>query len=125
MANSAVRSVYMTFPDEAAALDVAGALLSESLIACANIFPAGRSLYRWQGEVVDEAEVVVIVKSTSGLLERLVSRVNDLHPYDTPCVVALACDGGDRRYLDWVEEQTATGSRPGNRAAIGEGPEFD
>jgi periplasmic divalent cation tolerance protein len=101
-----VRSVYMTFPDEASAATIASALLAEGLIACANIFPAGRSLYRWQGEVHDEPETVAIAKSTAGALERLVARVNQLHSYDTPCVVALACAGGDPRYLAWVEEQT-------------------
>jgi periplasmic divalent cation tolerance protein len=96
----------MTFPDQASALAVASALLAEGLIACANIFPAGRSLYRWQGEVHDEPETVAIAKSTAALLDTLVARVNELHPYDTPCVVALACAGGDARYLAWVAEQT-------------------
>jgi periplasmic divalent cation tolerance protein len=104
-----VRSIYMTFPDEASAAAVASSLLAEDLIACANIFPAGRSLYRWQGEVCDEPETVAIAKSTAGALERLIARVNELHPYDVPCIVALSCAGGDPAYLTWVVEQTASG----------------
>jgi periplasmic divalent cation tolerance protein len=110
MGETDVRSVYMTFPDEAAAAAVAGALLSEGLIACANIFPAGRSLYRWKGEVHDEPETVAIAKSTSALLDRLVARVTELHPYETPCVVALAAVAGHPGYLAWVEEQTSDGT---------------
>jgi periplasmic divalent cation tolerance protein len=106
MAEHEVRSVYMTYPDEASAARVAAALLEESLIACANIFPSGRSLYSWEGEVHDEPEVVAIAKTTAGRLEKLVRRVNELHPHDTPCVVALPAVGGDSRYLSWVAART-------------------
>jgi periplasmic divalent cation tolerance protein len=110
MAGHDVRSVYMTFPDQESAATVAQVLLAEGLIACANIFPAGRSLYRWQGATHDEPETVAVAKSSAALLDRLVARVNELHPYDTPCVVALAAVGGDPEYLAWVEEQASPGS---------------
>lgn len=58
-----VRSIYMTFPDEATAARVAGILLEERLIACANILPAVRSIYRWEGRTEDDAEVVAFAKS--------------------------------------------------------------
>ena len=110
MADNEVTSVYMTFPDEDSARSIAGTLLDERLIACANILPAGRSLYRWEGEVQDEEEVVAFVKTTMARLEELVARVNELHPYDTPCVVALDIDGGDLRYLGWVISEVSPGS---------------
>lgn len=101
-----VRSIYMTFPDEATAASIAGTLLEERLIACANIFPGARSLYRWDGKTEDDAEVVAFAKSTDGRLVDLVSRVRELHPYDTPCVVALQVVAGDADYLEWVREET-------------------
>lgn len=105
-----VRSIYMTFPDESTAVSICGELLAEHLIACANVFPPVRSLYRWQGRIEDEPEVVAIAKSTAAQVDRLATRVNELHPYDTPCVVALDVVGGDSRYLQWVREET-NGSR--------------
>lgn len=102
-----VRSIYLTFPDESTAMRVCSELLTERLIACANVFPPVRSLYRWEGAVQDEPEVVAIAKSTAARVDRLVARVNELHPYDTPCVVALAVAGGDSRYLQWVHEETS------------------
>lgn len=102
----AVRSLYMTFPDEDSAVRISSALLEENLIACANLLPGARSLYRWNGEVQDDREVVAFAKTTRDRLPRLTSRVAELHPYDVPCVVALAVDGGEQRYLDWVAEET-------------------
>lgn len=106
MAHSNVRSVYLTFPDEETAAAVASELLRENLIACANIL-GGRSLYRWEGEVVDEAETVTFVKTTADRLEELTRRVNELHPYDVPCIVALDVVGGDAAYLGWVAEEVS------------------
>ncbi len=106
------RSLYMTAPDEVTAKRLARALLEERLVACVNIFPAGMSLYWWEGEIQEEPEVVMIAKSRAALLPRVIARVRELHPYDTPCVVALQVDGGDPRYLAWVEAATAAASSP-------------
>lgn len=103
-----VRSIYMTFPDEATAASIATTLLEERLIACANIVPGIRSLYRWDGRTEDDAEVVAFAKSVDGRLVELVSRVRELHPYETPCVVALPVTGGDADYLQWVREETVS-----------------
>lgn len=101
-------SLYLTAPDREVALGVARTLLAEQLIACANVFPAGTSLYRWEGEVREEPEVVLIAKSRADLVDRVSARVADLHPYDVPCVVALDVRGGHAPYLEWVRAE-ATG----------------
>lgn len=103
---AAVRSVYLTFPDTATARALASRLLEERLIACANVFPAGTSLYRWEGRVVDEAEIVMICKTSVDRLEALTALVEREHPYDVPCVVALEAVGGADAYLRWVHEET-------------------
>lgn len=104
MSETKVRSIYMTYPDVTSAERVARALVEENLVACANIFAAGRSLYKWQGEIQDETELVMIAKTSEARLQRLIARVKELHPYDTPCIVALAALGGDEDYLAWVEQ---------------------
>lgn len=96
----------MTFPDESSAVKVASALLDERLIACANVFPAGRSLYLWEGGVQDEKEVVMMAKTQQSRVTELVERVRELHPFDTPCIVALQAVGGYQGYLDWVLAET-------------------
>jgi periplasmic divalent cation tolerance protein len=105
-----VRSVYMTFPDESSAVAVAGKLLEEHLIACANILPGARSIYRWQGETADEPEVVAFAKTVEDRLPTLVRRVTELHPYETPCVVALPAVAGNVGYMEWVGQETRAGT---------------
>lgn len=94
--------VLVTFPDETAAASVARTLLEERLVACVNVLPAIRSLYRWDGAVQDEAEHLAILKGTSDGLERLSSRIVELHPYDTPEVVAVDPAFVDPRYAAWA-----------------------
>lgn len=81
--------IYSTWPDGDTAAQAASTLLEEKLIACANIFPAGRSIYVWEGEVRDEAETVMMVKTTAGRAGLVRDRLLALHPYDTPCVLGI------------------------------------
>ena len=101
-----VRSVYVTIdtPDNAATL--ARALLERGLIACANVLPGVRSFFTWDGDVQDEGEVAMIVKTREGRLDELVDAVEALHPYDVPCVVAWPVDAGAEPYLAWVRDET-------------------
>lgn len=101
-----VRSIYLTFPDEASARSLAAHLLQRRLIACANVFGAVTSLFHWQGAVADEAEVVMICKTTADRVAALTKEVEERHPYDVPCVVALPAVGGSAAYLNWVGEET-------------------
>lgn len=100
------RSIYMTFPDADTAARISRALLDVRLVACVNLLPAARSLYRWEGAVRDDAEVVAFAKTRQDLVDAVAQRVRELHPYDTPCVVALTIDDGDAGYLTWVGSET-------------------
>ena len=103
--------VYMTAADEDEAARIGRALVEARLAACVNIIPGMRSFYRWQGEVRDDREVVMIAKSRRTLVDALVARVKELHGYECPCVVALPIKGGNRDFLDWIAAETegATG----------------
>lgn len=98
--------ILMTAPDAAAGAQIARALLEERLIACANVVPAIRSLYRWEGRVEDSEESLVVMKSTAGVVDAIAARVRQLHPYDVPEVVATEVVAGLEPYLDWVREET-------------------
>lgn len=105
---TAVVSVYLTFPDEIVARMVARALVERRLVACVNVLGAGTSVYRWQGEVVTEHEVFALAKTTSARLASMRAAVEELHPYDLPCVVAYAVDdGSSSAYLEWVRQEVA------------------
>jgi len=99
--------VFTTFASEADAARVARALLEERLVACANLLPGARSLYRWQDEVKDEREVVVLMKTRKQDWAALVSRLHDLHPYDTPECVAVRIAAGAPKYMAWLDASLA------------------
>jgi periplasmic divalent cation tolerance protein len=103
----AVRVVLSTAPDAETAARLARAVLEERLAACVNVVPGVRSLYRWQGALHDDAEVLLVMKTTARRCEALAARVRALHPYEVPEVVALAVTSGSAAYLDWVREETA------------------
>lgn len=101
--------VFVTAPvDQAAAL--ARVLVEEELAACANIIPTIRSIYRWEGDICDDAEALMVIKTRRTLFEALRDRVVSLHPYDVPEVVALPLTLGHEPYLQWLEASTC---RPG------------
>ena len=99
--------VLVTAPDEEVGLRLARALVEERLAACANLVPRVRSIYRWEGEVEDDAEVLLVLKTAEARLDALAARVQALHPYDLPEVIALTASGGSQAYLDWVISESA------------------
>ena len=101
------RVVLITAPDDQVATGLARSLVEARLAACVNIVPAIRSIYRWQGEVCDDAETLLIVKTTADRLDALTTHVQSHHPYDVPEVIALPIDHGSSSYLSWLSEQVA------------------
>ena len=104
-----LRSVYMTFPDLDIAMSIAKHLVDEHLVACVNVVPRGVSVYRWEGQVHNEEEVVAFAKTTAERFDAVAARVNELHPYEVPCVVALDVAAGLPAFMDWVIEETREG----------------
>ncbi len=84
------------------------ALLERRLVACGTVLPGARSIYRWESEVKEEAEAVVMLKTQRDRLPALKRAVDELHPYDVPELLALAVEDGSRAYLAWVTAETAT-----------------
>lgn len=94
--------VLVTAPSPEVAAALARALVEARLAACGNVLPGLRSIYRWQGQVHDEAEALLVLKTTRGRFEALRDEVQRLHPYETPEVLALPVEAGAARYLAWV-----------------------
>ena len=96
--------VFITASSTEEAERIAHALVEERLAACVNIVPGVTSVYRWEGQVQRDAEVLLIAKTVEANLARLVQRVKDLHSYDVPEVVALPITGGSPEYLAWLAD---------------------
>ena len=96
--------VLVTAPSAETAAEVARALVEEGLAACGNVVPGLRSIYRWQGQVHDEAEALLVLKTERRLLEALKARLPVLHPYQVPELLALPVEGGLAPYLEWIAE---------------------
>jgi periplasmic divalent cation tolerance protein len=94
--------VLSTFPSSEKAAEIARVLVDERLAACVNLVPAVRSIYRWQGAIHDDAEVLVIVKTTAERSAALRDRLIALHPYDVPEAIVLPVTDGHAPYLAWV-----------------------
>lgn len=96
------RVLLVTHPDVDTARSIARQLVEEQLLACANVIPGVTSIYRWQGEVQEDGEVLMVAKTLAGHLHELEQRLLELHPYDTPQFVVLDVDHVEQRYLDWL-----------------------
>ena len=99
---SDVRIVLITAPDREVAAGLGRALVEERLAACANLVPQITSIYRWEGAVQEDSEVLMVVKTSAGRVAALTERVLALHPYEVPEVLVLPVESGAATYLDWV-----------------------
>src|SRR5919199_4647212 len=98
--------VLTTLASEEEAVALVRALLERRLVACGTVLPGGRSLYRWQGKIADEREVVVLLKTRSGRLGSLKEAFAALHPYKVPELLAVPVEAGLDRYLEWIAGET-------------------
>lgn len=102
-----VRVALITAPDADTGARIARTLVEERLVACVNLVPGVRSIYRWEDAVQDDAEVLLVAKTAAVRAEALAARVREVHPYDVPEVLLLPVHGGSAPYLDWVREEVA------------------
>ena len=105
---SEVQVTFVTAPDTEVGARIARALVEERLAACVNLVPGIRSIYRWEGAVQDDGEVLLVVKTSADRGRDLAERVRELHPYDLPEVLALPAAGGSEDYLAWVRAEVAS-----------------
>ena len=100
--------VLTTLPPDADGPAFARGLVEERLAACVNLLPIMESVYRWEGDIEQESERQVVIKTTRERVAALWDRVRELHPYDVPEFLVLPVVDGNDAYLRWVAECTST-----------------
>jgi periplasmic divalent cation tolerance protein len=100
--------VLCTCPDAATARRLAGGLVEKKLAACVNILPEIRSIYRWQGDVCDDAEILLLAKTTRQAYAQVESWLMEQHPYTVPEVLAFSAQAGSAKYVEWVRNEIET-----------------
>lgn len=105
--HAALCLIYVTTKDVQEAERLAGALLAEKLVACANILPHMISLYRWEGKIERADEAVLLLKTRADLYAAVERRVSDLHSYEVPCIVRYDAAAANPAYAAWVEAETS------------------
>ena len=98
--------IFVTTSSPAEAEKIARALVEEKLVACANILLQVHSIYRWKEKICDEPEALMVLKTRSGRIQKIIQRVRSLHSYTVPEIIALAILAGSKEYLRWIQEVT-------------------
>ncbi|MGD9405462.1 MAG: divalent-cation tolerance protein CutA, partial [Anaerolineae bacterium] len=101
--------VLITAGSQEEADRIANTLVAEMLAACVNVLPGVTSVYRWEGEVQRDQEWLLVTKTTREVLDDLVRRVQAIHSYDLPEIIALPVVGGSQGYLRWIDGEVHGG----------------
>jgi periplasmic divalent cation tolerance protein len=96
--------VFMTAPNGEEATRLADLVIGAHLAACVQILPEMESVYRWQGKIERQSEILLIAKTTAAKFADLEREVRALHSYDTPEIVAVPLVAGSAPYLKWLAE---------------------
>jgi periplasmic divalent cation tolerance protein len=104
--------VYVTAPSAAEALRLGRLAVTEGLAGCANVLPQMTAIYVWEGQLCEEAEAVLVLKTPAARVEALLARLKGAHPYTCPCLVAVPIVAGHAPFLAWLEERTTPAPPP-------------
>lgn len=105
-ASSAYSVIYVTSPSAEVSQKLATGLLESKLVACVNVVPGVTSHYWWQGKIESSTEQLLMLKTRSSLFPLVADFVKQNHPYETPEIVQLPIEQGNKAYLDWISTST-------------------
>lgn len=95
-----------TCPDQNSARLIANTLLTKKLAACINMIPNITSIYEWEGKIVEETEIQLLIKTQAKLFNTINDEIIRIHPYDTPEVIAIDITQGNPDYMHWLNKVT-------------------
>ena len=96
--------VLCNLPDQEIAARIAGVLVEEQLAACVNIIPGLVSVYRWEGTVQQDNEVLLLIKTVAAIYPQLEQRIRAMHPYELPEIIAVPLQTGQADYIQWIND---------------------
>ncbi len=97
-------TIFVTVPDIEESNKIANLLVESKLAACVNIIPNLTSLYWWEGKIVRDKELLLIIKTSEENCDLIIQKIGDVHSYTNPECVAFKIEKGSRKYLDWIDE---------------------
>lgn len=97
--------VYITTSGVLESKKIARKLLEEKLAACINIIPTIESIYLWKGNIEEDSESIMLVKTKSELVGKVIKRIEQLHSYEIPCILEIHVNKGSNNYLKWIESE--------------------
>ena len=107
MKHNIIAVLYTTVNNNATGVSIAKRLLEKRLIVCANIFPKMTSMYLWNGEISNDEEVAMIMKTTKHLIAELTEELKAIHPYEIPCILEIETSSVNEKYLEWAIRETS------------------
>ncbi|MBG2874726.1 divalent-cation tolerance protein CutA [Proteus alimentorum] len=93
---------YSTAPNETIANEIAHYLINAKLAACVNLIPQVKSIYHWNNEIIEDNEILMMIKSKKSKQQKLIDTLVEIHPYDTPEVIIIPIENGFKGYLNWI-----------------------
>jgi periplasmic divalent cation tolerance protein len=97
-----IQIVFCTVPDTETGQRIARHLVEYRLAACVNLLPGIESIYQWKGEIQQDSEVLLMIKSRSADYDAMETAIRTLHPYELPEIIAVRLSNGLADYLAWV-----------------------
>lgn len=98
-------SVYVTTSGVSESRKIARILVEKKLAACVNIIPSIESIYLWKGEIEEDSESLMFIKTRSELVEKVIKMIEEIHSYDTPCVLEISLKRGSENYFNWLDNE--------------------
>ena len=95
--------IYVTASGVEEAKKIARNLLEDRLVACANIMPKMESIYWWEGNLEEDVESILLLKTHSELVDKVIDRVKEIHSYQIPCALEIQIKSGSQDYLNWLD----------------------
>lgn len=95
-----------TVPDEKTGQKIATKLIKDRLAACVTVSVSSQSFYWWNGKISKDREYILFIKTKSSLFPELEKKIQEIHPYEVPEIIALPLIKGSSKYLNWIEKET-------------------
>jgi len=96
--------IFTTCLNEKIAKRISEELLKKKLVACVNIIPKIKSMYRWKGKIEKSDEILLLIKTEENLFNSVKKEIVQIHPYEIPEVICVKVDKGYEKYLDWMKK---------------------